>query len=117
MNWSLQTILKRMSATALALGLAVPAALGQAADPQAKARAKLAFDVAKRFFRDGMFTTAVERFDAFAGMHPGSAASPEKRWSPHQVSPVQSSRSRSCPRSMLGVWPVKSALIDIVVWW
>ena len=61
-----------MSATALALGLAVPAALGQAADPQAKARAKLAFDVAKRFFRDGMFTTAVERFDAFAGMHPGS---------------------------------------------
>ena len=77
MNWSLQTILKRMSATALALGLAVPAALGQAADPQAKARAKLAFDVAKRFFRDGMFTTAVERFDAFAEAHPGSSARAE----------------------------------------
>ena len=31
---------------ALALGLAVPAAIGQADDPQAKAQAKLAFDVA-----------------------------------------------------------------------
>ena len=61
-----------MSATSLALGLAVPAALGQAADSEAKARVKLTFDVAKRFFRDGMFTTAVERFDAFARMHPGS---------------------------------------------
>ncbi|MDP7012955.1 MAG: tetratricopeptide repeat protein [Verrucomicrobiota bacterium] len=55
-----------------ALALAVPAALGQADDPQAKARAKLAFDVAKRYFRDGMFATAVERLDAFGQAHPGS---------------------------------------------
>ncbi len=60
-----------------ALALAVPSALGQAEDPQAKARAKLAFNVAKRFFRDGMFTTAVERFDAFAEAHPGSPARAE----------------------------------------
>ena len=72
MNRSLQTMLKRSSAVALALGLAVPAALGQADDPQAKAKAKLAFDVAKRFFRDGMFATSMERFDTFAKMHPGS---------------------------------------------
>ena len=55
-----------------ALALAVPAALGQADDPQAKARAKLAFDVAKRYFRDGMFATAVGRLDAFGKAHPGS---------------------------------------------
>ena len=73
MNRSLQTMLKRSSAVALALGLAVPAALGQADDLQAKAKAKLAFDVAKRFFRDGMFATAIERFDAFAKVHSGSS--------------------------------------------
>ncbi|MEC8973756.1 MAG: tetratricopeptide repeat protein, partial [Verrucomicrobiota bacterium] len=56
----------------LTLALAVPAALGQADDPQAKARAKLAFDVAKRYFRDGMFATAVERLEAFGQAHPGS---------------------------------------------
>ncbi|MEO1863563.1 MAG: hypothetical protein ABGY13_10820, partial [Verrucomicrobiia bacterium] len=66
MNRSLQTMLKRSSAVALALGLAVPAALGQADDLQAKAKAKLAFDVAKRFFRDGMFAASMERFDTFA---------------------------------------------------
>ncbi|HJN83546.1 MAG TPA: tetratricopeptide repeat protein, partial [Verrucomicrobiota bacterium] len=60
-----------------ALALVVPLALGQAEDPQAKARAKLAFDVAKRFFRDGMFATAVERFDAFAKTHTGSPAGAE----------------------------------------
>ena len=51
----------------------MPAALGQADDAQAKARAKLAFDVAKRYFRDGMFATAVERLDALGQAHPGSA--------------------------------------------
>ena len=61
----------------LALALVVPLALGQEEDPQAKARAKLAFDVAKRFFRDGMFATAVERFDTFAKTHPGSPARAE----------------------------------------
>ncbi|GIT05646.1 MAG: hypothetical protein CM1200mP29_10570 [Verrucomicrobiota bacterium] len=33
--------------------------------------------MAKRFFRDGMFTTAVERFDAFLEAHPGSSARAE----------------------------------------
>ncbi|MEE2947171.1 MAG: tetratricopeptide repeat protein [Verrucomicrobiota bacterium] len=55
-----------------ALVLVLPAALGQVDDSQAKARAKLAFDVAKRYFRDGMFVTAVERLDAFDQAHPGS---------------------------------------------
>ena len=50
MNRSLQTILKRISAVALTLVLIVSAALGQADDTQVKAKAKLAFDVAKRFF-------------------------------------------------------------------
>ena len=77
MSRLVQTVLGRMPALGLALGLAVPAALGQAEDPQARARAKLAFDVAQRFFRDGMFTTAVERFDAFAEAHPGSPARAE----------------------------------------
>ncbi len=55
------------------LALAVPTAHGQANDPQANARAKLAFDVAKRYFRDGMFATAVERLEALGQAHPGSA--------------------------------------------
>jgi len=77
MSQLVQSMVGRMPALGLALGLAMPATLGQAEDPQAKAKAKLAFDVAKRFFRDGMFTTAVERFDAFAEAHPGSSARAE----------------------------------------
>jgi len=77
MSRLVQSMVGRMPALGLVLGLAVPVTLGQAEDPQAKARAKLAFDVAKRFFRDGMFATAVERFDAFAKTHPGSPARAE----------------------------------------
>ncbi|MEC8988019.1 MAG: tetratricopeptide repeat protein, partial [Verrucomicrobiota bacterium] len=77
MSQLVQSMVGRMPALGLALGLAMPATLGQTEDPQAKAKAKLAFDVAKRFFRDGMFTTAVERFDAFAEAHPGSSARAE----------------------------------------
>ena len=77
MSQLVQSMVGRMPALGLALGLAMPATLGQAEDPQAKAKAKLAFDVAKRFFRDGMFATAVERFDAFAEAHPGSSARAE----------------------------------------
>ena len=80
MSQLVQSMVGRMPALGLALGLAMPATLGQAEDPQAKAKAKLAFDVAKRFFRDGMFTTAVERFDAFAEAHPGSFARAEAGW-------------------------------------
>ena len=56
----------------LVLAIVVPLAFGQEENPQAKARAKLSFDVAKRYFRDGMFATAVERFDAFSKAHPSS---------------------------------------------
>ena len=73
MNRSLQTMLKRSSAVALTLVLTVSAALGQADDTQVKAKAKLAFDVAKRFFRDGMFATSIARFDTFSKMYPDSA--------------------------------------------
>ncbi len=52
----------------LALALTVPTAIGQAEDSQIE----LAFDVAKRFFRDGMFDTAVDLFDAFAKAYPES---------------------------------------------
>jgi TolA-binding protein len=69
MNRLLLTILNGV----FALTLTVPPALGQAEDPQAKAKANRAFDVAKRFFRDGMFATAIERFDTLAKAHPGSA--------------------------------------------
>jgi TolA-binding protein len=73
MNGLIITIVKHISAVAVAVALGLPVALGQTDDPQAKAKAKLAFDVAKRFFRDGMFATAIERFDAFAKVHSGSS--------------------------------------------
>ena len=65
MTWLTQTI--------MALVFLVPTALGQAEDPQVK----LTFDVAKRFFRDGMFATAVDRFDSFTKAYPESPARAE----------------------------------------
>ena len=58
----------------------VPLALGQAEPTVAsseEARARLAFDVAKRFFRNENYTSAIERLEAFLLQYPNSALKPE----------------------------------------
>jgi len=51
-----------------------------------------------------------------AGMH-ASSGDVASRASPHHDTPVHGSTRFASPLSRLGVRPVKSALIDIVVWW
>ena len=40
-------------------------------------RARLAFDVAKRFFRNDNYASAIERLEAFVLLYPDSALKPE----------------------------------------
>ena len=65
----------------IALSLTVTAAaLGQAeirAGAQSEVRARLAFDVAKRFFRNDNYASAIERLEAFVLLYPDSALKPE----------------------------------------
>ena len=65
----------------IALSLTVTAAaLGQAETPagaQSEVRARLAFDVAKRFFRNDNYASAIERLEAFVLLYPDSALKPE----------------------------------------
>ena len=65
----------------IALSLTVTAAaLGQAETPagaQSEVRARLAFDVAKRFFRNDNYASAIERLEAFLLLYPDSALKPE----------------------------------------
>ena len=59
---------------------AVPPALGQvesAVGAQEEARARLVFDVAKRFFRNENYASAIERLEAFSLQYPDSALKPE----------------------------------------
>ena len=77
MNSLTRTLLIALSVVAVA---AVPAALGQAvsaAVAQEEAKARLAFDVAKRFFRNENYASAIERLEAFSLQYPDSLLKPE----------------------------------------